>query len=99
MIMLDNTVVVVALPAIQHDLGITVSELEWVVNAYALTFGVLLLSGGKLAYLLGRRLIFIVGLFVFTASSLAFWLANDVGLLIGARTFQWVAAALMNLAT
>ena len=99
MIMLDNTVVVVALPAIQRDLGITVSELEWVVNAYALTFGVLLLTGGKLADLLGRRLIFIVGLLVFTASSLACGLANGSGLLIGARTVQGVGAALMNPAT
>ena len=55
MIMLDNTVVNVALPSIRSDLGISVSELEWVVNAYALTFGVLLLTGGKLADLLGRR--------------------------------------------
>src|SRR6266516_5383846 len=99
MIMLDNTVVVVALPAIQRDLGITVSELEWVFNAYALTFGVLLLTGGKLADLLGRRLIFIVGLFVFTASSLACGLANSAGFLIGARTVQGVGAALMNPAT
>jgi EmrB/QacA subfamily drug resistance transporter len=99
MIMLDNTVVVVALPAIQHDLRINVSELEWVVNAYALTFGVLLLSGGKLADLLGRRLIFVVGLLVFTASSLACGLANGAGLLIGARTVQGVGAALMNPAT
>src|SRR6266581_5950985 len=99
MIMLDNTVVVVALPAIQRDLGITVSSLEWVFNAYALTFGVLLLTGGKLADLLGRRLIFIVGLFVFTASSLACGLANSAGFLIGARTVQGVGAALMNPAT
>ena len=62
MIMLDNTVVNVALPSIRADLGISISELEWVVNAYALTFGVLLLSGGKLADLLGRRRIFIAGL-------------------------------------
>src|SRR5919198_269123 len=55
MIMLDNTVVNVALPSIQRDLRISTSELEWVVNAYALTFGVLLLTGGKLADLLGRR--------------------------------------------
>ena len=61
MIMLDNTVVNVALPSIRSDLGISVSELEWVVNAYALTFGVLLLTGGKLADLLGRRAIFIAG--------------------------------------
>src|SRR5256886_9997005 len=99
MIMLDNTVVVVALPAIQRDLGISVSELEWVFNAYALTFGVLLLTGGKLADLLGRRLIFIVGLFVFTASSLACGLANGAGLLIGARTVQGIGAALMTPAT
>src|SRR3982750_309984 len=62
MIMLDNTVVNVALPSIREDLGISISELEWVVNGYALTFGVLLLSGGKLADMLGRRRIFIVGL-------------------------------------
>src|SRR5947199_4341934 len=70
MIMLDNTVVNVALPSIQNDLHISTSELEWVVNAYALTFGVLLLSGGKLADLLGRRSIFIVGLLIFTGASL-----------------------------
>src|SRR5438309_1615169 len=70
MIMLDNTVVNVALPSIQRDLGIGISELEWVVNAYALTFGVLLLTGGKLADLLGRRAIFITGLVIFTGSAL-----------------------------
>src|SRR6266508_3238251 len=70
MIMLDNTVVNVALPSIQRALGIDRAELEWIVNAYALTFGVLLLTGGKLADLLGRRRIFIVGLVIFTASSL-----------------------------
>src|SRR3954470_23509055 len=66
MIMLDNTVVNVALPSIRKNLGISISELEWVVNAYALTFGVLLLSGGKLADMLGRRAIFIAGLVIFT---------------------------------
>src|SRR5687768_13218389 len=71
MIMLDNTVVTVALPAIQADLETNLSQLEWVVNAYAITFAVLLLSGGKLADMLGRRRIFILGLVVFTASSLA----------------------------
>src|ERR671937_3277524 len=70
MIMLDNTIVNVALPSIQRDLHIGVSELEWVVNAYALTFGVLLLTGGKLADLFGRRFIFIVGLVIFTGASL-----------------------------
>jgi EmrB/QacA subfamily drug resistance transporter len=99
MIMLDNTVVNVALPAIQSDLGVSQSGLEWVVNAYALTFGVLLLSGGKLADLLGRRRIFIIGLIVFTASSLACGLANGDMMLIAARTVQGVGAALMNPAT
>ena len=99
MIMLDNTIVNVALPSIQHDLGIGISELEWVVNGYALTFAVLMLTGGKLADLLGRRLIFIVGLAIFTGASLACGLAPSAGFLIGARVVQGVGAALMNPAT
>ena len=99
MIMLDNTVVNVALPSIRKDLGISISGLEWVVNAYALTFGVLLLSGGKLADLLGRRRIFIAGLVIFTAASLWCGLAGSPGSLIAARTVQGVGAALMNPAT
>jgi EmrB/QacA subfamily drug resistance transporter len=99
MIMLDNTVVNVALPTIQKSLGISVSELEWVVNAYALTFGVLLLTGGKLADLLGRRNIFIVGLVIFTGASLWCGLAGGATSLIAARTVQGVGAAFMNPAT
>src|SRR2546430_107328 len=99
MIMLDNTVVNVALPSTRKDLGIGISELEWVVNAYALTFGVLLLSGGKLADLLGRRRIFIAGLVIFTAASLWCGLAGGASSLIAARTVQGVGAALMNPAT
>jgi EmrB/QacA subfamily drug resistance transporter len=99
MIMLDNTVVNVALPSIREDLGISISELEWVVNGYALTFGVLLLSGGKLADMLGRRRIFIVGLVIFIASSFFCGFANSAGVLIGARVVQGVGAALMNPAT
>src|SRR5437588_9825410 len=99
MIMLDNTVVNVALPSIQRALHIDRAELEWVVNAYALTFGVLLLTGGKLADLFGRRLIFIAGLVIFTGSSLACGLANGPEVLIGARTVQGVGSALMNPAT
>jgi EmrB/QacA subfamily drug resistance transporter len=99
MIMLDNTVVNVALPAIQRDLKIGVSELEWVVNGYALTFAVLMLTGGKLADMLGRRRMFIVGLAIFTAASLACGLANSAGVLIGARIVQGIGAALMNPAT
>src|SRR5439155_689113 len=92
MIMLDNTVVNVALPSIRKDLGISISELEWVVNAYALTFGVLLLSGGKLADLLGRRAIFIAGLVVFTGASLWCGLAAGATSLIAARTVQGIGA-------
>src|SRR6187431_2230017 len=99
MIMLDNTVVNVALPSVRADLGISISELEWVVNAYALTFGVLLLSGGKLADLLGRRRIFIIGLVIFTAASLWCGLAASAGSLIAARSVQGVGAALLNPAT
>ena len=99
MIMLDNTIVNVALPSIQRDLGIGISELEWVFNGYALTFGVLMLTGGKLADLLGRRLIFIVGLVIFAGASLACGLATTGGVLIGARVVQGVGSALMNPAT
>src|SRR5437899_12797947 len=99
MIMLDNTVVNVALPSIRKDLGVGVSQLEWVVNAYFLTFAVLMLTGGKLADLLGRRRIFIVGLLIFTASSLACGLASSGQMLIAARAVQGVGAAMMNPAT
>src|SRR5262249_37128745 len=99
LIMLDNTVVNVALPSIRADLGISVSELEWVVNAYALTFGVLLLTGGKLADLIGRRRIYIAGLLIFTAASLWCGLAGGASSLIAARTIQGIGAALMNPAT
>src|SRR5215510_7552115 len=99
MIMLDNTVVNVALPSIQQDLGMSASELEWVFNAYALTFGVLLLSGGKLADMLGRRRIFVAGLVIFTGASLWCGLAGGAASLIAARTVQGVGAALLNPAT
>lgn len=99
MIMLDNTIVNVALPTIQSELGMKVSELEWVVTGYALTFGALMLTGGKLGDLFGRRLIFVVGLVIFTASSLACGLANGPDMLIAARVVQGVGAALMNPAT
>src|SRR5437016_13789773 len=81
MIMLDNTVVNVALPSIERDLKISLSELEWVVNGYVLTFAVLMLSAGKLADLLGRKRIFLLGLVVFAATSLACGLAPNAGFL------------------
>jgi EmrB/QacA subfamily drug resistance transporter len=99
MIMLDNTVVNVALPSIERDLHITISQLEWIVTSYALVFAALLITGGKLADLLGRRKIFVVGLAVFTLSSLACGMAPNAGFLIGARAVQGVGAALMNPAT
>jgi EmrB/QacA subfamily drug resistance transporter len=99
MIMLDNTVVNVALPAIQHNLGITRSELEWVVAAYALTFASLLLTGGKLGDLMGRRLIFVIGLVIFTLSSLFCGLSSTGTELIAARAVQGIGAGLMMPAT
>jgi EmrB/QacA subfamily drug resistance transporter len=99
MLMLDNTVVNVALPTIQRDLDAGLSELEWIVSGYALTFAALLLTGGKLADLFGRRLAFVAGLAVFAGSSLACALAPTAGFLIGARVVQGAGAALMNPAT
>jgi EmrB/QacA subfamily drug resistance transporter len=96
MIMLDNTVVNVALPSIGRDLHVSISSLEWVVTAYALTFAALLITGGKLGDLMGRRRIFIVGIAIFTLSSLACGLAPSAGFLIGARAVQGIGAALMN---
>src|SRR4026209_2224675 len=77
MIMLDNTVVNVALPSIQDSPHLDIPQLASVVAGYALTFGALMLTGGKLADLFGRRLIFVVGLAIFTLSSLACGLAES----------------------
>jgi EmrB/QacA subfamily drug resistance transporter len=99
MIMLDNTVVNVALPAIQEDLGADLSELQWIVTGYALTFAALMLIGGKLADAYGRRLIFVVGIVIFTLASLWCGLADTGDMLIAARVVQGAGAALMNPAT
>jgi EmrB/QacA subfamily drug resistance transporter len=96
MIMLDNTVVNVALPSIERDLHVSISSLEWIVTAYALTFAALLITGGKLGDLFGRRRIFVIGIAIFTLSSLACGFAPTAGFLIGARAVQGVGAALMN---
>src|SRR6185295_13826189 len=98
-IMLDNTVVNVALPSMQSSLHMTLSELEWVVAGYALTFAAFMLIGGKLADFLGRRLIFMIGLAVFTGASLLCGLAPNGNFLIGARIVQGLGGALMNPAT
>ena len=99
MIMLDNTVVNVALPSIQRELGADLSELEWIVTGYALTFASLMLVGGKVADAYGRRRIFVTGIAVFTLASLLCGLANSTDMLIGARVLQGAGAALMNPAT
>ncbi|MFO7572338.1 MAG: MFS transporter [Gaiellaceae bacterium] len=99
MIMLDNTVVNVALPAIQDDLDTTLSQLQWIVTGYALTFAAFMLVGGKIADAYGRRLIFVVGIVIFTLASLACGLAGSGESLIAARVVQGVGAALMNPAT
>ena len=99
MIMLDNTVVNVALPSIQEDLGADLSELQWIVTGYALSFAALMLIGGKLADAYGRRLLFVVGIVVFTGASLWCGLADSGNMLIAARVVQGVGAALMNPAT
>jgi EmrB/QacA subfamily drug resistance transporter len=99
MIMLDNTVVNVALPAIQRDLDADLSSLQWVVTGYALTFAALMLIGGKVADAYGRRLIFVIGIAIFTTASLWCGLADSSEELIAARVLQGAGAALMNPAT
>jgi EmrB/QacA subfamily drug resistance transporter len=99
MIMLDNTIVNVALPSIERDLHMSISSLEWIVTAYALTFAALLITGGKLGDYYGRRKMFILGLAVFTLSSLACGFAPNAGFLIGMRAVQGAGSALMNPAT
>src|SRR5438093_3508551 len=96
MIVLDVTIVNVALPAIQDDLGFSSSSLAWVVNAYLIAFGGLLLLAGRLGDLIGRRTIFLAGLFVFTAASLACGLAQSEGTLVAARFVQGIGGAMTS---
>lgn len=98
MITLDTTIVNVALPAIQEDLGFSDANLTWVVNAFLVTFGGFLLLAGRLGDLLGRRRVFLVGLVVFTAASALCGVASSEGVLIGARLLQGVGAALQGAA-
>ncbi|MBB4908153.1 EmrB/QacA subfamily drug resistance transporter [Actinophytocola algeriensis] len=93
MLMLDVTVMNVALPRIRTDLGFTPAGLSWVMNAYTLVFGGLLLLGGRLGDLFGRRRVFLAGVAVFTAASLAGGLADSAGLLIASRIVQGLGAA------
>src|SRR2546423_11488041 len=90
MIILDQTIVNVALPSIQTDLHFSQSNLAWVVNAYLIAFGGLLLLVGRLGDLLGRKRIFLIGLTIFPTASVLCGLADSPGLLIGARVVQGV---------
>jgi EmrB/QacA subfamily drug resistance transporter len=99
MIVLDATVVNVALPSIQDDLGFSQSSLAWVVNAYLIAFGGLLLLAGRLGDLISRRGVFLAGLGVFTVASLVCGLANDQAVLVGARFVQGVGGALASAVT
>ncbi len=96
MIVLDVTVVNVALPSIKDDLGFSQSSLAWVVNGYLITFGGLLLLAGRLGDLLGRRRIFLIGLALFVAASLLCGASQSEGMLIGARLLQGVGGAMTS---
>ena len=96
MVVLDATVVNVALPSIQNDLGLSEANLQWIVNAYTLVFGGFLLLGGRAGDLLGRKRLFLGGLVVFTLASLLDGLAVNSGMLIGSRGLQGLGAAFIS---
>ena len=96
MVILDSAIVVVALPSIEADLGFTPEGLQWILSAYALSFGGLLLLGGRAADLLGRRRVFLAGTLLFTSASLLCGLAWSEEALIAARALQGVGAAAMT---
>jgi EmrB/QacA subfamily drug resistance transporter len=96
MIVLDATIVNVALPSIRADLGFSEASLAWVVNAYLITFGGFLLLGGRLGDLFGHRRLFLIGLSLFTLASLACGLATSQEFLIGARAVQGLGGALVS---
>jgi EmrB/QacA subfamily drug resistance transporter len=96
MVILDATIVNVALPSIQKDLNLSEGNLQWIVNAYTLVFGGFLLLGGRAGDLLGRKRIFLVGLVIFTVASLLDGLASSEGMLIAARSLQGLGAALVS---
>src|SRR5436305_8370307 len=96
MIVLDSTIVNVALPSIRADLGFSQTSLAWVVNAYLLTYGGFLLLGGRLGDLFGHRRLFLGGITLFTLSSLACGLSTSQGLLVGSRAVQGVGGAVAS---
>jgi len=99
MIMLDNTVVNVALPSIQKDLGSSISGLEWTVNAYTLSFAVLLVTGGRLGDIFGRRRMFLFGVVAFGLSSAFIGFSQSDAWLVAGRAAQGIGAAFMMPAT
>ncbi|HEY2543100.1 MAG TPA: MFS transporter, partial [Gaiellaceae bacterium] len=99
MTVLDVSIVNVALPSIKTSLNVSESTLQWVLIAYTITFGGLLLLGGRAADLLGRRRMFMIGMALFSAASLVCGLAGSIGLLIAARAVQGVGAAIVSPAT
>jgi EmrB/QacA subfamily drug resistance transporter len=99
MVMLDNTVVNVALPSIQREIHAQLSALEWVINGYTLTFAVLIATGGRLGDIFGRRLMFLTGVIIFAVTSATAGFAQDPAMLIGSRAIQGIGAALMMPAT
>src|SRR6202021_1337956 len=96
MIFLDQTIVNVALPSIQRDLKFSTSNLAWVVNAYLIAFGGLLLLAGRVGDLVGRKRMFLLGLGIFTAASAACGLAQSQVLLVGARFVQGAGGAMTS---
>jgi len=99
MVVLDLSIVNVALPSMQHDLGFSTAGLQWVVNAYALSFGGFLLLGGRAADLFGRRRVFMLGLCLFAAASLVCAVAQNQLMLVAARALQGLGAAVLSPAT
>jgi MFS family permease len=95
MVVLDFSIVNVALPSIERELSMTTAAVQWVITGYAITFGGLLILGGRAADLFGRRRMFIAGLLAFTVASLAGGLARDPALLIAARVVQGAGAAVV----
>jgi EmrB/QacA subfamily drug resistance transporter len=96
MVILDATIVNVALPSIQHSLHFSVESLQWIVNAYTLTFGGFLMLGGRAGDLIGRRRLFLLGIVLFTGASLMNGLAGSAGILVAGRALQGLGGALVS---
>ncbi len=96
MVILDNTIVNVALPSIQRGLHFSPASLQWIVNAYTLAFGGFLMLGGRAADLVGRRRLFLIGIVLFSAASLMNGLAGSAGILVAGRAVQGLGGALVT---